>query len=68
MRKLLQLLLIMIIVQPCMAQDSLRGSITAERAWWDVVMYDITVEPQFDNKTIDGTNLFSISIRHPMEV
>ena len=79
MRKLLQLLLIMIIAQPCMAQDSLRGSITAERAWWDVVMYDITVEPQFDNKTIDGTNLITfktiaagkrmqLDLQEPMEI
>lgn len=35
-------------------QDSLRGSITRERAWWDVVRYDITIEPNIDNKTIKG--------------
>ncbi|GAA6205685.1 M1 family metallopeptidase [Thalassotalea sp. SU-HH00458] len=37
-------------------QDILRGSITPERAWWDVSHYhlDIRVEPK--TKTISGTN------------
>jgi len=37
-------------------QDSLRGSITAERAWWDVLKYDITVQPDYNRKIIRGTN------------
>ncbi len=38
-------------------QDSLRGSITPERAWWDLTYYhlDITVDP--DNKYISGSNV-----------
>ncbi|MHA7057644.1 M1 family metallopeptidase [Aquimarina sp. M1] len=37
-------------------QDTLRGSITPERAWWDLTYYhlDISVDP--DNKTIQGKN------------
>ncbi len=37
-------------------QDSLRGSITPERAWWDLTYYhlDIVVDP--DKKTILGKN------------
>ncbi len=35
-------------------QDTLRGSIGPERAWWDVQHYDITVTPDFDTKTIKG--------------
>jgi len=35
-------------------QDTLRGSIGAERAWWDVQHYDITVTPDFNTKTISG--------------
>ncbi len=37
-------------------QDSLRGSVTPERAWWDLTYYhlDISVDP--DNKTIEGKN------------
>src|SRR5512139_2523458 len=36
--------------------DTLRGSITSERAWWDVQRYDITVRPDYLNKTITGQN------------
>ena len=36
--------------------DTLRGSITPERAWWNVLKYDITVQPDFVNKTTDGRN------------
>src|SRR6187402_2324141 len=35
-------------------QDTLRGTITPERAWWDVLRYDIQVTPDFDSKTISG--------------
>ena len=37
-------------------QDTLRGSITPERAWWDLTYYhlDVTVEP--DRKYIEGSN------------
>ena len=34
--------------------DTLRGSITPERAWWDVLRYDIMVKPDYPNKTIEG--------------
>src|SRR5687767_6124984 len=37
-------------------QDTLRGSITPERAWWDVVKYDLAVTPNFKNFTISGSN------------
>lgn len=37
-------------------QDTLRGSITPERAWWDVVKYDLHVTPDFTNFTIKGNN------------
>ena len=34
--------------------DTLRGSVTRERAWWDVMRYDITVKPDYLTKTIAG--------------
>src|SRR6476660_9138565 len=34
--------------------DTLRGSITPERAWWDVLRYDITVKPDYETKTTEG--------------
>ena len=36
--------------------DTLRGSITPERAWWNVLRYDITVKPDYETKTITGRN------------
>jgi aminopeptidase N len=35
-------------------QDTLRGSITPQRAWWDVIHYDVTVTPDYESKTISG--------------
>jgi aminopeptidase N len=37
-------------------QDELRGSITPERSWWDVVSYTVGVTPDFNSKTIEGKN------------
>ena len=35
-------------------QDTLRGTITPERAWWDVLKYRLFVEPKFNEKEISG--------------
>lgn len=43
-------------------QDSLRGTITAERAWWDVASYNIYVAPDFKTKTIRGWNQIAFDI------
>ncbi|HVG12242.1 MAG TPA: M1 family metallopeptidase [Flavisolibacter sp.] len=40
--------------------DTLRGTITPERAWWDVVRYDLTIRPDYSNKTIAGYNTIRI--------
>ena len=37
-------------------QDSLRGSITPERSWWNVTRYNINIEPEYLSKTIKGWN------------
>ncbi len=36
--------------------DTVRGSITPERAWWDVLRYDIRVRPDYEKKFIHGAN------------
>lgn len=36
--------------------DTLRGSITPERAWWDLSYYDLRVRIDPSEKTIQGTN------------
>ena len=43
-------------------QDTLRGSVTPERAWWDVVSYNIFVAPDYKNKSIKGWNQISFDI------
>ena len=43
-------------------QDTLRGSITPARAWWDVVMYDLHVQPDFTRFTISGSNTILFKI------
>ncbi|MGY3793582.1 M1 family metallopeptidase [uncultured Aquimarina sp.] len=43
-------------------QDTLRGSITPERSWWDLTYYhlDITVDPE--KKTISGKNTIQYKV------
>jgi aminopeptidase N len=35
-------------------QDTLRGTIGPERAWWDVLHYDVAVTPDYNSKSIVG--------------
>ena len=48
----------LLIINSCSAQftrqDSLRGTIGPERAWWDVLKYDIAVTPDYNSKSIKG--------------
>jgi aminopeptidase N len=43
-------------------QDTLRGSITPERAWWNVVSYDIYVAPDYETKRISGWNQIGFDV------
>lgn len=45
-------------------QDSLRGSMNAERDWWDVASYNIYVAPDYKAKTIKGWNQISFDINN----
>ncbi|HPF95779.1 MAG: M1 family metallopeptidase [Flavobacteriaceae bacterium] len=49
-------------------QDTLRGSITPERAWWDLTYYhlDISVDPE--NKYIQGKNTISYKVLEPNQI
>lgn len=42
--------------------DTIRGSITPERAWWDVLRYDITVQPDFNTRFTKGDNLITYQV------
>ncbi len=43
-------------------QDSLRGNDNEFRNWWNVLRYDIQVEPDFDKKFIQGKNTIQFEI------
>ena len=34
--------------------DSLRGTLNTNRSWWDVQHYDLTVEPEYETKSLRG--------------
>ncbi|MCA9320372.1 MAG: M1 family metallopeptidase [Planctomycetes bacterium] len=40
-------------------QDRLRGSVTPERAWWDLLHYDLTLQVFPDTKSLRGSNLMT---------
>lgn len=43
-------------------QDTLRGSITPERAWWDVTYYHLSVAVHLADSSISGTNLVQYKV------
>lgn len=43
-------------------QDSLRGSDNQYRNWWNVMRYDIEIEPNFEQKSIKGSLLMSFEV------
>lgn len=45
--------------------DTLRGSITPERAWWDVIHYNIAVTPDYAQKQISGKNEIRFRVLSP---
>src|SRR5258708_13471800 len=59
--------------------DTLRGSITPERAWWNVLHYDIQVTPDYDKKSIKGITsirfqaiaagrVLQVDVKEPMRI
>ena len=43
-------------------QDSLRGSITKERAWWDLKKYHLDIKVNPSDSTISGSNTISYKV------
>lgn len=43
-------------------QDTLRGSITPERAWWDLTYYHLKVRVEPDTKFISGSNTIQYKV------
>jgi len=48
--------------------DTLRGSVSPERAWWNVLHYDITVKLDYINKRIEGYNIIEFDTKNYPEV
>ena len=48
--------------------DSLRGSITPERAWWDLTYYHLDIEVLPDEKKIVGSNTIRYQVLEPNQV
>lgn len=46
-------------------QDSLRGSITPERSWWNVINYDLDINIYPDTKNIIGSNTITYKVVKP---
>ena len=46
-------------------QDTLRGSITPERAWWDLQHYDLQVDVYPEEQFIQGSNVISFRTAGP---
>ncbi|WP_264564164.1 M1 family metallopeptidase [Flavobacterium sp. N3904] len=49
-------------------QDSLRGSITKERVWWDVKHYNLDVKVNPADSTITGSNTIQYKVLQPYNV
>ncbi len=72
MRNLLLLLFVLSFIyadaQSFTKVDSLRGTITEERAWWDLKYYHLEVEVIPERKWIQGKNLIRYEVLHPHNV
>ncbi|MEJ8756842.1 M1 family metallopeptidase [Pontibacter sp. H259] len=49
-------------------QDTLRGSITPERAWWDLTYYHLNIRVNPADSTIKGMNTIHYSVLQPAQV
>jgi aminopeptidase N len=45
--------------------DTLRGSLNAERTWWDVQRYELSVTPDYNDKSITGSNKIVYKVVKP---
>ncbi|WP_462251246.1 hypothetical protein [Ekhidna sp.] len=49
-------------------QDTLRGAITPERAWWDLTHYNLEIKIDPEQKTFIGSNIISYQVIEPNNV
>ena len=53
---------------PTSRQDTLRGSITPERAWWDLTYYHLDIKVEPDKKYISGSNTVGYKVLQSSKV
>ena len=76
-------LLLFFVISPCIStkaqgllqeknnftrQDTLRGSITPEREWWDLTYYHLDIKVNPEDKTIAGKNTIQYTVLKPNQV
>ena len=49
-------------------QDSLRGSITPERVWWNLIRYDLDVKVEPEKQFISGSNTVTYEVLESQQV
>lgn len=73
MKQILSFLLLVIAIEYCHSQsstakinythqDTLRGSVTEERAWWDLLHYNIALSVDPSTQTIKGKNIIEYKV------
>ena len=50
------------------SQDSLRGTITPEREWWDLTYYHLEVDVDIAEQSISGRNLVQYEVLEPYQI
>ncbi|MFY0653269.1 MAG: M1 family metallopeptidase [Cyclobacteriaceae bacterium] len=48
--------------------DTLRGSITPEREWWDLSYYHLEIDVDIDNKYLSGKNRIEYKVLSPQQI
>jgi aminopeptidase N len=73
--KLITLSIVILLTWDCCAQtplfthqDTLRGSITDERVWWDLLHYDLDLKVDIQNKYLKGTNIVRYKVLDQKQV
>src|SRR5262245_22298657 len=51
--------------QPPTRQEILRGTITPEREWWDVLHYDLSVQFMPETRSLKGSNVITFKTLAP---
>ncbi|QRR02221.1 M1 family metallopeptidase [Dyadobacter sandarakinus] len=75
MRSYLVCLCLLAAAMPALAQkeekitraDTLRGSITPERKWWDLTYYHLRVKPEASDSSLSGSTLIGYKVLEPAQ-